>query len=92
MKVQQKSFQLQCIGLECFYLMLGSNAIDEELPIPRDILSSEPLSDGVRSSLIATIMSLATSDHDDESLCILKDAIQTVVDYYHTSMSPANVM
>lgn len=87
MQTEPQSFTLQMLGLECFYSLLGGSAIDDTLPLPPEELRPEPLSERIRSPLIATVISLTSATPDNGNLQMLLKAINCLVHYYHLQMT-----
>ena len=84
MNQKPQSSMLQSLGLECFYSLMG--AVDDTIPFPSDELCPNPLSEGVRSTVIATVLSLVTPN-DGVNLENIVSGIKCVVDYYNLQMT-----
>ena len=86
MKVEPTSCTLQAIGLESFFKLLGDYAIDPTLPLPPTKDQKYELSDGARSAIVTTMVSLGSAP-EHCGLHYLVEAIQLVVTQYYTDMS-----
>ena len=87
MKVDLKSCTLQCIGLECFFHLLGGFGFDPSLPVPPNETRSEAVSGASKSLIMATLASLATAP--ECGMQTVAEAVACVVENYNLSMNTA---
>lgn len=87
MRIERKSFTLQCIGLECFFHLIGGFGIDSSLlHLCTSEKKPEIVSDGTKSIIVTTLCSMA-SGPDNACLKVLVDGIECVAEYYYTRLT-----
>ena len=87
MHVNRESCSLQCIGLECFFKLMGGFGIHDSLPNPGNSgVKGGPLSDSTKSLIITTLLSLASAT-EYGGLKAVVDALRCIVDYYNLKMN-----
>ena len=86
MRVQPTSCTLQAVGLEAFFKLLGTYAIDPTLPLPPTQMRPEEMTEQTRSAVITTLVSLGTAP-EHGGLQYLVEAVNLVVTQYYTDMS-----
>lgn len=74
MALEPRSCMLQTIGIKCFYFLMGRVNSDGLIPL-------------LSTTVMSTIISLASSSKKSEIMKILVDGIECIANYYHLQLS-----
>ena len=87
MGTEPRSPCLQKLGLDCLYSLMGRDGVEDGLPLAPDELRAKPLSEPVRSTVVATLLSLMELSNGGCGLQVLIDCMKCIVEYFNTKMS-----
>ena len=88
-KMSPTSCKLQCVGVDCFFHLMGGFSIFASVPHPQSGRKTVGgVSEATKAIVIGTLESLVTSDGEEGGLRVIVSALATIVDCYNMEMGP----